>query len=597
MKQNLVIGNTVDDGTGDYLNKGGKKIINNFDDLYYELGDGSNPHAAGAWKTSSAADINGQFGKAYALNTTSNRITFRLPKGTTNDYNKVIRLRDVFAKWRTNPVTLIPAAGDTIKGIATSVVLSSNYGDVELVYCSPGRWEYVANKQVDKFTSSDMASVIKREFIATQDQTDFLDVFNGQEYNKGNIEVYHRGNMLYYGNAFSTDSDFGSPGSGSSIVALNGKDIRLKQKCLAGDTVIVVSYVDGLSQWRSTYNRLSLRVLDQNLTNETSREGGAFVGDLSTLRSLPIEAFGYEIGSGLINPNSFEVYVNGVAQTEAGSGGLPAFICEGSEAETSDDCIASGGSWIVSDVDYSFTQDDSRNIDQITFGKGFEHGDLVTIKWYNNVIGTTLELDEILDNTNDLYVSSGSPIEISGDVRITDFNNPSWPNVEEVPSYQNPLSTVANVFDIVYPVGTVYENFVNPNNPSTYMGFGTWKLAGTKQMLVGWTPEDGDVFGLNNNDLDALGNPSKRAGGTGGVRETVLTNDNLPATKTDEKVLIDDDNGGVIVGGCQFDPDDQGPAYQKYREDFATTNKTHSPPNSFSNLPPYITVYRWMRIA
>lgn len=597
MKQNLVIGNTVDDGTGDYLNKGGKKIINNFDDLYYELGDGSNPHAAGAWKTTSDADINGQFGKAYALNTTSNRITFRLPKGTTNDYNKVIRLRDVFAKWRTNPVTVIPASGDTIKGNAVSVVLSSNYADIEMVYCAPGRWEYVANKQIDKSTSADLSAVIKREFLATAGQVDFLDIFDGQEYNKANLEIYHRGNLLYYGNTFSTDSDYGSPGSGSSVVALNGKDVRLKRPCVEGDSVVIISYVDGLTQWRSTYNRLELRVLDESSTNEVSVEGGVYVGDLSTVKTLPIEAFGYEIGAGLINPNSLEVYINGVILTEAGSGGLPAFICEGAEANNLSDCLASGGLWLDSDIDYSYTQDSSGNVDNITFGRGFSHGDVVTIKWYNNNIGTTLSIEEILDQTNDLYIGSGQPINVTGGVRVTDFQNPTWPNVELLEPYNVSISTASNMFDLIYPVGSVYENFINPNNPSTYMGFGSWVLAGTKQVLVGWTPDDSSVFGLNNNDLDTLGNPSKRAGGTGGVMENTLSNEQLPATKTDEKVLIDDENGGVIIGGCQFDPDDQGPAYQKYREDFATTNKTHAPPQSINNLQPYVTVYRWMRIA
>lgn len=206
-------------------------------------------------------------------------------------------------------------------------------------------------------------------------------------------------------------------------------------------------------------------------------------------------------------------------------------------------------------------------------------------------------MDEILDETNNLYVNSGQDIQITGGVRITDFSNPTWPNVELLQPYTHSPGSVAGIFDLIYPVGTVYENFVNPNNPVTYMGMGTWTLAGTKQVLVGWTPDDTSIFGLNNNDLDVLGNPSKRAGGTGGSIDTTITNDNLPATKTDEKVLIADDEGGVIIGGCQFDPDQQGPAYQKYREDYADTNRLHSPPKAINNLQPYVTVYRWMRIA
>ena len=47
MKQNIIIGNAVDDGTGDYIRRVGEKINNNFLELYTELGDGSVPHAAG----------------------------------------------------------------------------------------------------------------------------------------------------------------------------------------------------------------------------------------------------------------------------------------------------------------------------------------------------------------------------------------------------------------------------------------------------------------------------------------------------------------------------------------------------------------------
>ena len=97
--------------------------------------------------------------------------------------------------------------------------------------------------------------------------------------------------------------------------------------------------------------------------------------------------------------------------------------------------------------------------------------------------------------------------------------------------------------------------------------------------------------------FDSNGNPSHTAGGTGGNRNVTLTNDNLPRTQTDEKVLVVDANGPIIVGGCQFDPDKNGPAYDKYREANAVTNATHTPPTEISVVQPYITVYRWMRIS
>ncbi|MGQ3469305.1 hypothetical protein [Xanthomonas campestris] len=109
MKQNLIVGQSVDDGSGDYLRKGGLKINNNFDDLYSELGDGSVPFAAGAWKTFKASTtgttLNAKFGQAFAINTQAARVNVQLPKGTANDYNKVIKLRDVWSTWRLSPIT------------------------------------------------------------------------------------------------------------------------------------------------------------------------------------------------------------------------------------------------------------------------------------------------------------------------------------------------------------------------------------------------------------------------------------------------------------------------------------------------------------
>ena len=119
MKQEILIGQIVDDGTGDYLRRGGQKTNNNFTELYNMLGDGEIPHPAGAWKTFAGTTLSPKFGESWALNTSANKITVNLPKGGVGDYNKVIRLRDVWSRWATNNVRLIPATGDTIKGSPT----------------------------------------------------------------------------------------------------------------------------------------------------------------------------------------------------------------------------------------------------------------------------------------------------------------------------------------------------------------------------------------------------------------------------------------------------------------------------------------------
>lgn len=601
MKQNLKIGNVVDDGTGDYLRQGGIKLNSNFDELYYELGDGEVPYSAGAWKTynsSSGLTLKADWGKSYAINTQTGRVTLELPKGTVNDYNKVIRARDVFATWNVNPVTLKPSAGDTIKGSSQNVEINLQFADLELVYCPPGRWEYIKNKQIDRITSSTLSNVARKEFLVTvQGQRDFLDIFKGVNYNSNNIKVFHRGNILYYGDSFSSESDFGSPGAGSSIVALNGRDIRLKQACNVGDTVVVETFMDGVSQWRSSYTRRQIQVLDSKLTTKTSLDGSYYVADLSTLKSIPFSAFAVD-PTEPINPNSLEVKFNGIIQNHAGTAGLPMFVCVGAEATDEQGCILLGGNWEESFTDYVVEDDDEGIPEQLVFDRVFEHGDVINITWFNNDLGTLLEMEDILDTADERYVGQGGVPNITGEVAITDFNNPGWPNVEPVPSYDRPISNASVLFDLIYPVGTIYENAVNPNNPATYMGFGSWKLWGQGRVTVGWNNDTSDGnFAYNNNDKDISGNPSHTAGGTGGELSKEITNAQLPATKTDEKVLISDPNGPIIVGGCQFDPDEQGPVYTKYREAQADTNASHTPPAPLNNIQPFVTVYRWLRIA
>lgn len=599
MKNIINIGKLVDDGSGDYLRLGGIKINNNFTELYSELGDGNTPFAAGAWKTINSAStqqIALSFGSAYSINTQTAPVTCTLPYGGVGDYGKCIKIRDVYASWQSNSVLVKPSQGNTIKGTGNAVQLQKNYMDVEFVFCSPGRWEYITTKQVDKISNSDISTVMKKEFIATEGQRDFLNIFGENEYNDKQIDVYHRGNFLYYGADFSDQSDYGSPGPGDSVVVMDKRNIRLKQACKEGDTVIIVTYLDGLGQFRTTYNRLTVSILDVNQANVTSVNGGRIVSDLNTLRTITMEQFGHLTGEA-VNANAFEVYVNGIIQTEAGTGAVIQFRCDGANADNQTDCITSGGNWVSSLDDYIVNINESNSVESVTFAKPFKHDDIVSIRWYNNDIGTTRSMEEVLTETSSRYVSKGQSVHVSGNVRITDFNTPAWPNVESESPTDVEIGTPQSLFDLIYPVGTIYENSINPNNPATYLYGGSWKLFGEKRVSIGWTDDETSQFAFNNNDLDTNGIASKKAGRTGGASSIEIDNTNLPNTATDEKVLVVDKNGSVIVGGCQFDPSDEGPAYTKYREDKATTNITNQPPKSISIQNPFITVYRWQRIS
>lgn len=604
MKQVINIGNVVDDGAGDYLRRGGEKTNANFTEIYDKLGDGDTPFPAGAWKTSTATTLSPLFGDSWALNTTSNRITVNLPKGAVKDYNKVIRLRDVWGKWASNNVRIIPASGDTIKGSSSPRDLYKDYMDVELVYCSPGRWEYVENKQVNKITTSDLSTVARQSFIATQGQTDFINIFGTNIYNIRALEVYWRGNLLYIddANGFNVaNSDYGSPGATpGSLVDLDGMSIRLKNPCNAGDTVQFVTYMDGIATWRSTYEAHTMRVYNSTDTNQVSIPGEIWVGNLATKTSFTNEEFG--IGSRiLINPNSFELLLNGRQLVKGGDADYPAFKCEGAEGYDEESCISNSGAWVASGEDYSLIFVDSI-VTGIKFSQPLESRDVVTIRWFNNNVGTTMEwdgVDGIKEHTDQYYLNNEDQLTLLNQIEYTDFNNPSQKTARPVAEpYVGRITNVSALFDIIYPIGTIYENAHNPANPSDYMGYGIWTRYAEGLFIAGWTTATGDSdFAYNNNDLDGSGQPTHTSGGTGGDRGYEITPINVPQLVSTNKVLIKDDNGIIIIGGCQLDPDAEGPGYTKYREDILAVNQGNTVPDKLRTLPPYITAHRWIRVG
>lgn len=605
MKELLNIGNAVDDGTGDYLRKGGDKINNNFDEIYSELGDGSTPFSAGAWKawkSSNGSSLEIKFGQSYTVDTTGASITVVMPKGTPSDYNKPVRIRDVYASWEKNPLTIKPASGDTLKGNAGSVIFNKNYQDLELVYCPPGRWEYLENKFVDKITAN-TSTVAKKSFIATQGQTDFLDVFDGNNFNSAALNVYRRGNLLWYSvsdkdGEFNTDSDYGSPGEeAGSIIALDGKNIRMKVPCNEGDTIVVETFLEGVSNWQASYNRVSMVMKDSKFTDLTSLAGERWVGDLSTKKSITLSDMGIVTGT-YINPYSVEVLLNGRQLVESGDASLPLSYCDGAFGYSSAECEANGGTWVESDSDFAVARTDDQ-VSSIDFSQQFEDNDILVIRWFNNNIGTTMNIDEITAVTDERYLNVQEPLNLKNRIEYTNYENPGVKDVRPVvDEYNTQVTNLRAAFDIFHPIGSVYENMHNPANPGDYMGMGTWILISQGKVLVGWNNDATDPnFAYNNNDLDSSGQPSHTAGGTVGATKVQLSKNNVPALTSENKVLIADDNGTIIVGGCQFDPDAEGPGYTKYREGTLTVNADITSPVEIPVIQPSITVYRWLRVA
>lgn len=600
MKQLINIGNVVDDGTGDYLRKGGQKINDNFSELYTKLGDGDTPHASGAWKTHTAPLLKPNFGDAWAINTTNNAVSVELPKGGVGDYNKTIKLRDVWRSWASHNVTLKPAQGDTIKGSPIDRELYKDFMDVELVYCAPGRWEYIENKRVDTITTSDLSTVAKEVYIATEGQTDFPNVFGSNTYNTRNVEVYYRGNLLYYGKSFSNDSNYGSIGEDGSLVELDGKSIKLRFPCSAGDTVQIITYMDGIASFRSSYITHTIRVYDTGMTALETIPGEVWVGDLSKKKEFTNADLGVSKRD-IINPNSFELLINGTQMIKAGDADLPSFVCEGADGETEESCALAGGQWVQSGEDYSLVFDENSIVTGIKLAKALDNRDTITIRWFNNDIGTLLEWDGvggIKEKADKIYLNNEDEVNLTKQIEYTDFQNPSQKNTRPAEEYSGRIMDIYSLFDIFHPVGTIYENAHNPANPAEYMGFGIWVRYAEGEFLAGWSSDASDQnFALNNNDLDIHGQPAHTAGGTGGEVAYQIKKDMIPELQSSDRVLVKDDTGSIIIGGCQVDPDAAGPAFTKYREDIVKVNSGNADPSMMGILPPYRTVHRWLRVG
>lgn len=150
-------------------------------------------------------------------------------------------------------------------------------------------------------------------------------------------------------------------------------------------------------------------------------------------------------------------------------------------------------------------------------------------------------------------------------------------------------TTIQSTLQAVYPVGAIYISTIS-TNPAAIFNFGSWELI-----------EDRFLLGASS---------TQAAGTTGGSKTTTLTKTNLPNNRWDFTFHgTSSNNGGGIVAAIGGDGSLTGTPHpnSKYRDggnvgDAASAFITLSYDNggkseSFSNMPPYLTVYIWKRIA
>lgn len=120
------------------------------------------------------------------------------------------------------------------------------------------------------------------------------------------------------------------------------------------------------------------------------------------------------------------------------------------------------------------------------------------------------------------------------------------------------VATLSALLNLVYPIGSVYNNRTDSTNPATLLGFGTWTAIGG--FIVGL---DGSAEFLT-------------AGQTGGAKTQTHTYSGTTSTTSDTGGA-----GGSGASGVQ----------QSHTHTYSGTT------SSSSILPPYTVIYMWYRSA
>ena len=124
--------------------------------------------------------------------------------------------------------------------------------------------------------------------------------------------------------------------------------------------------------------------------------------------------------------------------------------------------------------------------------------------------------------------------------------------------------------DLIYPIGAIYLS-VSATNPATLFG-GKWEQIKDRFLLAA-----GDTYAI---------------GTTGGEATHKLTIEEMPSHKHQIKTNNDDWNNSA--GGGNYGTTHDG-ANSWYNTNWYTENSGGNA--AHNNMPPYLTVYMWKRVA
>lgn len=134
------------------------------------------------------------------------------------------------------------------------------------------------------------------------------------------------------------------------------------------------------------------------------------------------------------------------------------------------------------------------------------------------------------------------------------------------------------VFESIYPVGSLYVNFTDDTNPATLLGFGTWTAVAGK-FVVGY---DGTQTEFN---------AAEKTGGSKALAAHTHTIGSIFLAQGTGSLFLNDRNGDAILGSDSAVNGVNG----EYWGGTKTTGSTGS--GDGANLPPYIVGYCWKRVS
>lgn len=149
-------------------------------------------------------------------------------------------------------------------------------------------------------------------------------------------------------------------------------------------------------------------------------------------------------------------------------------------------------------------------------------------------------------------------------------------NASDISTLDGNLTSLQNNYLLnVYPVGSIYMNASNANNPSTYLGFGSWQAFGQGRVLLG--------AGQTSDGQETRAFTGGTSSGTFAER---LTISQMPSHRH-SFVANEGYSSGTGLPGSR----NSNGNTTTHRTNFEGGGQPHN------NMQPYVTVYIWQRIA